>query len=69
MSFIKGDTMKSTWIVFVADDHGFVEGVFDNETAAIACYKYHNSYAPLTTHLLKIDPTYLQSTFTIPLDE
>jgi hypothetical protein len=69
MSFIKGDTMKSTWIVFIADDDGFVGGVFDNKKAANACYKYHHSFMPLATYVLKINLTNIQSTFTAPIDQ
>jgi hypothetical protein len=61
--------MKTAWIVFIADDDGFVEGVFDNEKAANACYKYHHSYMPLATYMLKINPTCFQSTFTAPIDQ
>ncbi|QWE06620.1 hypothetical protein [Polynucleobacter sp. JS-JIR-5-A7] len=61
--------MESAWIVFIADDEGFIEGVFDNEEAANDCYKYHDSYMPLATYMLRINPAIFQSTFTIPLDE
>jgi len=61
--------MKFAWIVFIADDDGFVGGIFDNEKAANACYKYHDSYMPLDTYMLRIHPSDIQSTFTAPVDE
>ena len=61
--------MKSAWIVFIADDDGFIGGVFDNEKAANACYQHHDSFMPLATYVLKINPTNIQSTFTAPIDQ
>jgi hypothetical protein len=61
--------MESAWIVFIADDEGFIEGVFDNEEAANDCYKYHDSYMPLATYMLQINPSIFKSTFTVPLEE
>ena len=65
----KGGTMESAWIVFLADDDEFVIEVFDNEKAAIDCFKYHISSAPSATYIVRIDPTNFQSTFTVPLEE
>jgi hypothetical protein len=30
----------------MADDGGYVAGLFDNIHAAKACYRYHSSYTP-----------------------
>ena len=61
--------MESAWIVFLADDDEFVIEVFDNEKAAIDCFKYYISSTPSATYIVRIDPTNFQSTFAVPLEE
>jgi hypothetical protein len=59
--------MTPIWIVFVPDDDGFIDGIFDNEISAYECKKY-NEQIFLKTFVIKLNEYETKSAFIPPTD-
>ncbi len=56
------------WVTFIADDDGFIGGIFDNENSAYECKSYYDEIFG-KSYVLEIDQAHTSTQFTLPIDE